>query len=193
LKQILKNILLHFNTLKHYLLFMGLFSIFSCSTNQHPKLDVVGAFELQRYLGTWYEIAKLPNRFEKGLICVQAHYSLRADGKITVRNQGTEIQDGKPTNKIKDIEGKAWIPDPKEPAKLKVSFFWPFAGDYWVIALSPDYSVALVGDPSREYLWFLARSPKIDESIYQSFLQKAKDAGFDVQKIEKMPQTCTHS
>lgn len=99
-------------------------------------LEAVDALDLNRYLGTWYEIAKYPNSFEKGLVAVKAQYSLREDGAIRVINSGLE---GTFDGERKNAEGRAWVPDAEAPAKLRVSFFWPFASDYWAIALDPDY------------------------------------------------------
>lgn len=115
--------------------------LFACASQKTP-LDVVPELELQKYLGTWYEIARLPNSFEKGLECVTANYSLLKRGKIKVVNKGYLIENH---SKYKRAEGKAYIPDENNPAKLRVTFFWPFYGDYWVIALDEQYRYALVG------------------------------------------------
>jgi apolipoprotein D and lipocalin family protein len=142
-------------------------------------IPVVSNFELDRYLGTWYEIARLPHRFEKGLIKVTATYSLRPDGKIQVLNRGY-----KPAkNKWSKAKGKAWIPDKNVPARLRVSFFWPFAADYRVIKLDPDYQWAVVTSGSKDYFWILCRTPKIDQASYESLIQFARDNGFDLGKL----------
>ena len=159
---------------------IGLFSC--CSTN--APLNVVDKLDVDKYLGTWYEIARLPNSFEKNLDRVSATYSLKDNGDIEVLNKGYIIG----SSEFKDAKGVAWIPDPKESAKLKVRFFWPFAGKYWVIELDKDYKYAMVGDPSRDYLWILAREKSLDESVYQSLLKSAEEKGFNTKIIIKVNQ-----
>jgi len=148
-------------------------------------LDVVAHVDLQRYLGTWYEIATIPQRFQKGLVGVTAHYSLRADGKIDVVNAGRkETLDGK----VKSVRGKAWVVDKTSNAKLKVSFFWPFSGDYWIIDLDKDYQWAVVGHPSRTYLWILCRTPQMGPALYDELLGRIAAKGYDLAKIKKTLQ-----
>jgi apolipoprotein D and lipocalin family protein len=149
--------------------------------------NVVTNVDLNRYKGFWYEIARLPNFFERKLKCTSATYTLRADGKITVLNQGNYISDPQKTN---SAEGVAWIPDKKYPAKLKVQFFWPFSGDYWIMYLDKDYRYVLVGDPSLKYLWILCREKKMEEPTYNMLLQKAIENGYDVKSIIKVEQDC---
>jgi apolipoprotein D and lipocalin family protein len=121
------------------------------------------------------------------LKCTSATYILREDGKITVINRGNYISDpGKSTSS----KGIAWVPDKNSSAKLKVQFFWPFSGDYWIMELDKNYKYALVGDPSAKYLWILGRERKMDESIYKMLLKKAIDNGFDVKSIIKVEQDC---
>ena len=160
-------------------------SIFSC----HPGKDLftVEQLDITRYAGTWYEIARLPNRFEKGLECVSATYTLRDDGKITVQNRGVSIEDH---SKVSDIKGVAWVPDSSKPGQIKVQFFWPFAGKYWVIALDENYNYALVGDPSRKFLWVLSKSKSLDEQIYDDLIKTAKKYGFAVEDVIKVNQSC---
>ena len=159
----------------------------SCSKS-HAPLPTVPEIDLNKYAGRWYEIARLPNRFEKSLECVTATYTLRPDGNINVLNQGRKADNPAKTD---DAEAKAWVPDPRHPARLKVQFFWPFTGDYWVLDLAPDYSYSLVGEPSREYLWILSRTPELDEATFNRLLEKAKAQGFPVEKMEKIKQDCS--
>jgi lipocalin len=148
-------------------------------------LTAVGSFDVERYLGTWYEIAKYPVSFERGLVGVTAEYSLRDDGDLRVLNAGyRESFDGE----RKSIEGRAWASDPEEPAKLKVRFFWPFWASYWVIALDPEYRWAVVGEPGRRYLWILSRTPALPEDTYARIVARIHDLGYDTSRIEKMPQ-----
>jgi apolipoprotein D and lipocalin family protein len=160
--------------------------IFSAASSQKVP-TVVTNVDLNRYKGFWYEIARLPNFFERKLKCTSATYTLREDGKITVLNAGNYISDPK---KSTSSQGVAWIPDEKYPAKLKVQFFWPFSGDYWIMYLDKDYRYVLVGDPSLKYLWILCREKKMDEPTYNMLLQKAIENGYDVKSIIKVEQDC---
>lgn len=169
-----------------YSLFM-LLGMFFTSAHSQSKPEVVKAVDLNRYAGTWYEIARLPNSFERKLKCITATYTLRADGKITVLNKGHYLTD---PSKVNTAKGVAWIPDKNEPAKLKVTFFWPFSGDYWILFLEKDYKYVLVGDPSFRYLWILSRENKMDDTTYQMLLQKAVENGFDVSPIIKVDHDC---
>jgi lipocalin len=157
------------------------------SANAQDKPAVVSSVDLNRYKGKWYEIARLPNRFERKLKCASAEYSLREDGKIKVINSGNYIADPKKSN---SATGVAWIPDKNSPAKLKVRFFWPFTGDYWIMDLDKDYKWVLIGEPSFKYLWILAREKKMDEKTYQMLLKKAVDNGYDVKEIIRVEQDC---
>ncbi len=149
--------------------------------------SVESSVNLKRYSGTWFEIARLPNSFEKKLKCITATYTIRNDGKITVLNQGHNINN---PAKSSSAKGVAWIPDLKIPAKLKVQFFWPFSGDYWIIHLDKDYRYVLVGDPSYKYLWILCRENKMDEASYKMLLSKAVENGYDVKNIIRVEQDC---
>ncbi len=149
--------------------------------------SVVVNVDLNRYTGTWFEIARLPNFFERKLKCVTATYTLRDDGKITVLNAGNYITD---PQKSTSSKGVAWVPDKNSPAKLKVQFFWPFSGDYWIMHLEKDYRYVLIGDPSFKYLWILCREKKMDQAIYDMLLQKAVENGYDVKSIIKVEQDC---
>ncbi len=164
---------------------MSLSSIFSGPTTTGVK--VVGYVDLNRYTGNWHEIARFPNSFEKGLKCVSANYTLRDDGRITVLNKGHKVEN---PSVVKQSQGVAWIPDKTYPAKLKVRFFWPFSGDYWIIALDPSYRFVLVGDPSLKYLWVLSRTKTMEEVDYRHLLDKAKENGFDISKLMLVEQNC---
>jgi apolipoprotein D and lipocalin family protein len=143
------------------------------------ELEVVGAVDLSRYAGRWYEIARLPNRFEKKCVdSVTATYTLRSDGKVDVVNRCRKANGTYATAK-----GKAKVVDKKTNAKLKVTFFWPFYGDYWILDLGPDYEYAVVGAPNRDYLWILSRRPQIDNQLYQRLLAKMATHGFETQRM----------
>ena len=140
--------------------------------------------ELSKYLGSWYEIARIPNWFEKELVGVTATYSLKENGEIKVLNQGYKnILDGEK----KVAEGRAWVPDKDQPGRLKVSFFWLVAADYIVLEIGPNYEFALVGS-GKDYLWVLSRTPQLDESNYQSLIAKAAQLGYDTSRLEKVTQ-----
>ena len=129
--------------------------------------STIKEFDLHRYLGTWYEIARYDHRFEKGLVGVTATYSMRDDGKIKVLNQGYKNSlDGKHSEAV----GKAKTTD--EPGKLKVSFFWIFYADYFIMELDENYQWALIGSSSDNYLWILSRTPKLDEETVNHILEK---------------------
>jgi apolipoprotein D and lipocalin family protein len=152
---------------------------------QTKPLEVVPRVDLQRYLGTWYEIATIPQRFQKGCVGVTAHYSLRADGAIDVVNVCRKnTLDGKEQS----IRGKAWIVDKTTNAKLKVRFFWPFAGAYWIIELDKDYQWAVVGHPDRTYYWILSRTPQMDPAVYDELIKRAAEKGYDTGKIKRTLQ-----
>jgi len=142
--------------------------------------DVVRHVDLQRYLGTWYEIARYPNRFQKGCTATSATYSLREDGKIRVVNR---CRKGSPDGPERSAEGKAWVVDEETGAKLKVEFFWPFRGDYWIIGLGDDYEYAVVGHPRRKYLWILGRTPEMAPATYERVLEGILRQGYDPSKL----------
>jgi len=145
----------------------------------HNTLEVVPNVDLERYLGKWYEIAHLPARFQEGCTNTTATYTLSKDGNITVLNECR--RNGKP----RQAKGKAKIVDKTSGAKLKVTFFWPFSGDYWIIALGKDYDYAVVGTPDRKYLWILSRTSQIDPKLYTQLLESAKSKGFNTNNLIK--------
>ncbi len=148
-------------------------------------LEIVPYVDLQSALGTWYEIAAIPQRFQKGCVGSTAEYSLRKDGDIQVVNTCLE---GALDGKIRKASGKARVVDRTTNAKLKVTFFWPFWGSYWIIGLDEDYRWAIVGHPGRNYLWILSRTPQMDDVLYGDLLELIADKGYDLTKIEKTLQ-----
>ena len=146
-------------------------------------------FELDRYLGTWYEIARYDHRFERGMDGVTATYSLREDGLIKVENKGCK---GGLDGKLSTAIGKAKVPNPDQPSKLKVSFFWFFYGDYYVLELDPDYQWALIGSSSDNYLWILSRKAHIRPDLYQELIAKLKARGYDTDKLIRV-EHASHS
>ena len=147
-----------------------------------PPLAVVPSVDLSRYAGTWYEIAKYPNRFQRGCIGATAEYTLSPDGKrVEVVNRCRDVESGKE----RSVRGKARVVDPATNAKLSVTFFWPFSGDYWILALGEEYEYAVVGTPDRKYLWFLARTETIGDDLYGRLVDLARARGFDPARIER--------
>ena len=150
-----------------------------------PPLEAVSHINLDRYLGKWYEIASFPQWFQKGCVASSATYTLRPDGEIEVLNQcRKETLDGK----LKTAKGKAWVVDRKTNAKLKVRFFWPFSGDYWIIDIGENYQYAVVGHPKRNYLWILSRTPQMDPAVYDGILERLRKQQYDLNRLRKTLQ-----
>ena len=151
----------------------------SCqSTPKEMEQKTVEELDLDRYLGTWYEIARFNHSFERGLEGVTATYSIKDDGKIKVINKGYKNSlDGEPKVAI----GKAKLTD--EPGRLKVSFFWIFYADYLVMELDKDYQWVLIGSKSDKYLWILSRTPQLEESVKGHILNLAQNRGYDTSKL----------
>ncbi len=140
-----------------------------------PGVEVVDNFDLDRYLGTWYEIARLDHSFERGLSKVSATYTRRDDGGIDVLNRGYDAQKGE----WKEAKGRAYPLGEGDAGSLKVSFFRPFYAGYHIMALDhADYRYALVCGPSKEYLWILARTPQLEATVLEQLLARATAAGF---------------
>lgn len=141
--------------------------------------ETASRVDISRYMGTWYEIARYPNSFQAGCRQSTATYTLRQDGRVTVVNRclgksGTE-----------EAHGTAKVVDRATNAKLKVTFFWPFYGDYWILDLGENYDYAVVGTPDRKYLWILSRTPKMEEPLYERLLLKIRQLGFDPDRLLK--------
>lgn len=156
----------------------------SCTMKSTP-LETVPNVDLKKYAGKWYEIASFPQRFQKGCHCTTAEYTPTGDGYIIVENRCNKDSI---TGKESYIKGKAFVQENSGNAKLKVQFFWPFRGKYWIIDLADDYSYAVVGHPNRKYLWILSRTPKMDEDTYLKILACIKAKGFDITKIQRTQQ-----
>jgi len=146
---------------------------------ERSSLEVVPHVDLERYLGKWYEIAHLPFRFEDGCTDITATYSSSKDGNVSVLNEC--LKDGK----LKQAKGKAKVVDKNTGAKLKVTFFWPFSADYWIIDLGKDYDYAVVGTPNRKYLWILSRTSQMDDELFSQLVESVKSKGFDMSNLIK--------
>ncbi len=151
-------------------------------------VQTVDFVDLARYTGTWYEITKFPNSFQRGCLATKAEYGIRRDGKISVKNTCKRASGS--DNVANAI---ATVADKKTNSKLKVSFvpflnrFGLFAGDYWILDLADDYSYVLVGAPNREFLWILSRTPELDENIVEALKTVAQREGFDVSRLVATP------
>jgi apolipoprotein D and lipocalin family protein len=173
-------------TIRLLLIFSVLF-VFNCTKTNSQMIDktTVKELDLNRYLGIWYEIARFPHSFEKNLVGVTATYSLREDGKITVVNQGFKnTMDGERSKAV----GKAKIPNKLESGKLKVSFFWIFYADYFVLELDENYQYAMIGSSSDKYFWILCRTPQMTPGVYEMLLEKARKRGYNLERLEKVLQ-----
>lgn len=162
-----------------YLLFM----LWSCSNGKEPQ--PVASVDLKRYTGRWYEIASFPQRFQRGCHCTTADYTLSDKGYIIVENRCNKDS---VNGKLSYIKGKAFVEENSGNAKLKVQFFWPFRGKYWIFDLADNYSYAVVGHPNHEYLWILSRTRSMDEKVYNQILERIAEKGFDVSRLVKTVQ-----
>lgn len=145
----------------------------------------VQAFDAQRYLGVWYEVARLDNRFERGMTRVTATYSLRDDGGLKVVNKGFLAD----KNQWRESEGKAYFVAGADQGYLKVTFFWPFYGDYIVFDLDEqNYQYALISGGDKSYFWLLSRTPEMDKNVQDALIKKAEALGFDMSKLVYVQQ-----
>jgi apolipoprotein D and lipocalin family protein len=143
------------------------------------NITPVTPFDGNKYLGKWYEIARLDHSFERGLSQVTADYSKRDDGGIKVINRGYNAA----KSEWKESEGKAYYVESPDVAYLKVSFFGPVYGSYIVFDLAPDYSYSMISGPDKSYLWILSRTPQMDEATKKRLVDKAQALGFDTSKL----------
>ena len=150
-----------------------------------PPLSTVAHVDINRYLGTWYEIASFPQSFQRGCTATTATYTLRPDGDIDVVNRCRRDSLDAPED---SANGRARVMDTVTNAKLEVSFFWPFWGEYWIIDRDPNYDYAVVGHPSRDYLWILSRSTVMDDKVYEGILERLKAQRYDVNRLLRTRQ-----
>ena len=171
-------------------LLLALLTALSGCTGIPENVSPVTGFDVNRYLGRWYEIARLDHSFERGLQQVTAEYSLREDGGLRVVNQGYDPA----KRRWEKAEGKAYFINDRHTGRLKVSFFGPFYGGYNIIELDHEaYQYALVSGPDTSYLWVLARQPELDKSVVERLLSKATGLGFDTSGIIFVEQKSVHS
>ena len=160
-----------------YLFLAALALIFAACSSPKPELATVERVQINKYLGKWYEIARYEHSFEVGCSDVSATYSLKENGEIQVLNSCT-----KEGGILTQAKGNAYATDATN-SKLKVSFFWPFYGDYWVLALDENYTYAVIGEPSRKYFWILSRTKILDERVKQNILSQMPQFGYEEKKL----------
>ena len=160
---------------------IGLILVIAAACTGLPEdVTPVDGFEVNRYLGKWYEIARLDHSFERGLDKVTAEYSLRDDGGVKVINRGFDAAD----NKWQDVEGKAFFVNSEAEGHLKVSFFGPFYGSYVVFELDKEeYQYAFVAGYNKSYLWLLARTPSVSDELIARFVKTSRELGFDTDNL----------
>ena len=169
-----------FDMLKKCLLYcFGVLSLASCSA-AYVALDSAVEFEIDRYLGKWYEQYRLPNKLEDDLEEIMIYYEINRKGQIEIINEGRMIRD---KNKIRQARGKVWAPDSSKPHKLKMSFYWYRSDDHWVFKVDEDYTHALVGDPNGKYLWLLSRERNPDMRMIALMIEHAAGLGFPVENL----------
>lgn len=144
-----------------------------------PEVRVVPYVDLSRYAGDWHELARLPMIFQKGCVASATSYALLPGDELEVLNSCRDEKDGH----LREAKGKGWVVDKKTNAKLKVSFFWPFRSDYWIIDLGRDYEYAVVGTPDRSHLWILSRSRRLSQPVMERLLTRLKEQGFATEKL----------
>jgi len=160
----------------------------ACSVEAPEGVEPVTDFEAERYLGRWYEIARLDHRFERNLSAVTAEYAWREDGGVAVRNRGYKTD----KQEWDEVEGKAYFIGEPDVGSLKVSFFGPFYGGYHIMALdeaAPDYAYSLVSGPDRGYLWVLSRTPTLPEDTLAQLLAMAEAHGFPMDELTMVDQS----
>lgn len=168
-----------------FLLLLINLTLMSTENAQAQELKTVPHVDLEKYAGKWYEIASFPQRFQKGCQYTTATYTPTDKGYVLVENRCRKHgKDGKKTY----VKAKAFVVKNSGNAKLKVQFFWPFKGKYWIIDLADDYTYAVVSHPNRQYLWILSRKPDMDKFAYEKILAGLKEKRFDLSKLSKTVQ-----
>lgn len=169
------------------LLLLSFTAATGCATS--TTIEAVTELEVERYLGTWYDVGSFPQSFQEGCACTTATYEERDDGDISVTNRcRKEGLDG-PED---EARARAYLPDPSRPGELKVEFFWPFAADYWVIELGDPgdgpYSYAVVSEPGMEYLWILSRTPSMEPALFDEIVARLEGQGFEMSRLAQTRQ-----
>ena len=157
--------------------------LFFLGCNKYKPLETVSNVEIEKYMGKWYEIAAIPQRFQKGCHCSTAEYTFIEDGAyVKVLNSCNKDSVNGP---LSQIEGKAFVTPNSNNSKLRVQFFWPVKAKYWIIDLADDYSYAVAGHPSRKYLWILSRTTQMNEDTYLQIIERLKDKEYNTDLLVK--------
>ena len=166
------------------LLIVSLIMLNACQTTPTDPIEVASPLDLDRFMGQWYVIANIPTLPEKG--AYNAIETYRRAGPNEIATTFTFRKDG-PDGELKTMTATGFVSD-ENPAIWKMRFLWPFKADFRVLYVSPDYQTTIVGRQKRDYLWIMARSPQLDASVYQHLLDTAKDRGYSLEKLQKVPQ-----
>ena len=169
-----------------YIYVLSLLLFFSCITDK-VRIKEGGAIDYKLYQGKWYEIARLPNPFEEGLNCITMTYEVHDEGIMMVTNKGYSKND---PSDAKTLTGKAWIPDGKEPKKIKIQFIWPVTKDYVLIHIDETKGFAMLGSPAKHQLWILSRSPLISEEDLLELIKIAQKNDYKTDTLVRVDQSC---
>lgn len=175
------------NRIRNGITFSVLLMFLSVSTAYAQPLQAVSSVDLNKYSGKWYEIASFPQRFQKGCRCTTAEYTVNKKGYVEVVNR---CRKGAVNGKEKVAKAKAFVEEGSSNAKLKIQFFWPFKGKYWIIDLADDYNYAVVSHPNRKYLWILSRTTQMDSGVYNKIIERLQTRGLDTSKLKITEQNC---
>lgn len=167
------------------LLFSGLALLAGCASQPARPVQTVQHVDLDRYMGTWHVIANIPNFLERGKVATADEYHRRKDGDIAITYHFRKGFDSPPDA----WHGKGWLPDPKDAAHWKVRIIWPFVSDYLILALDRQYRYVMVGVPSRDLLWIMARKTHMPDDVYQAYVDQARRQGFPVGQLQRVPQS----
>jgi apolipoprotein D and lipocalin family protein len=167
------------------LVFALIVPVMSYAKDRLPELKTVESVDIIKTMGTWYEIARFTHWFERGAVGVKSTSKVLKNGKVDILNSWFKTTlDGKQ----KTAHGKGKVVDNSNNAKIKISFFWPFYGEYWIIDSGKDYEYMVVGEPERESLWIFARTPAMDPEVYNGILERLEAQGYDLKNLERVPQ-----
>jgi apolipoprotein D and lipocalin family protein len=172
------------------LVLLGILTSFSAYAAETKEMKTVDRVDLSLYVGRWYEVAAFPQKFQQDCFCTRADYSVRSNGKINVLNACNK---GSAEGELSTAKGYAKISDKKTNSKLKVTFFWPFFGDYWIIGLDKDYRYAVVSSPDRDTLWILSRQPILEPQLLEEAKEIAYSQGLDLNRlVYSSNETCLY-
>ena len=171
--------------IKSYFIIALMLLFFSCTTKPGIKGEAVIDYKL--YQGKWYEIARLPNQFENGLTCITMTYEYQDEGVMIVTSRGRNKGDAED---VRTLSGRAWIPDSKEPQKIKIQFIWPVTIDYLLLHIDEVKGYAILGSPSKHQLWILSRSPTVVEEDLAELIKIAEKNQYKTETLVRIDQGC---